>query len=90
MNYSAMNLLILKGGTKEQPILQKKGDDLRIDWGYLYVAGSKNEGPRLEAQLEKTAIQTFTRQSLAEKQDTSTSGGHQNLLNYTLDPPVLL
>ncbi|MEB0262101.1 DUF4965 domain-containing protein [Mucilaginibacter sp. 10I4] len=32
------NLSILKVGTKEQPILQKKGDDLRVDWGYLYVA----------------------------------------------------
>jgi hypothetical protein len=36
--YVANNLNILKAGTTEQPILQKKGDDLRIDWGYLYVA----------------------------------------------------
>ncbi|MCZ4245513.1 glutaminase family protein [Pedobacter punctiformis] len=32
------NLSILKSGTVEQPVLQKKGDDLRIDWGYMYVA----------------------------------------------------
>ncbi|MBC7866597.1 MAG: DUF4965 domain-containing protein, partial [Gloeobacteraceae cyanobacterium ES-bin-316] len=36
--YTANNLAILKAGTQEQPILQKKGDDLRIDWGYMYVA----------------------------------------------------
>lgn len=32
----------LKAGTVEQPILQKKGDDLRIDWGYVYVAIAKS------------------------------------------------
>lgn len=40
--YSAGNLLILKAGTTEQPILQKKGDDLRIDWGFMYVAVPKS------------------------------------------------
>ncbi len=29
---------MLKVGTQAQPILKKKGDDLRIDWGYLYFA----------------------------------------------------
>ena len=36
--FAAGGLSILKAGTKEQPVLQKKGDDLRIDWGYMYVA----------------------------------------------------
>ena len=34
-------LSILKAGTAAQPVLQKKGDNLRIDWGYLYVAVPK-------------------------------------------------
>ncbi len=36
--YSKENLSILKAGTVEQPVLKKYGDDLRIDWGYMYVA----------------------------------------------------
>lgn len=36
--YTANGLSILKAGTVEQPLLQKKGDNLRIDWGYMYVA----------------------------------------------------
>jgi L-glutaminase (EC 3.5.1.2) len=35
-------LLFLKSGSKEQNILAKKGDDLRIDWGYFYLVAEKN------------------------------------------------
>ena len=36
------NLKAWRIGSVAQPILQKKGDDLRIDWGYFYVAMVKD------------------------------------------------
>ncbi len=36
--YTTKSLSILKAGTITQSVLQKKGDDLRIDWGYMYIA----------------------------------------------------
>jgi hypothetical protein len=41
--YVSGNLSLLKAGTVEQPILKKKGDNLRIDWGYIYVTAPINQ-----------------------------------------------
>ncbi|MCL1934025.1 MAG: DUF4965 domain-containing protein [Candidatus Azobacteroides sp.] len=35
------DLVFLKTGSKSQQILAKKGDDLRIDWGYFYMVADK-------------------------------------------------
>lgn len=33
----------LKVGSKEQAVLARKGDDVRIDWGYFYVAAANDQ-----------------------------------------------
>jgi Domain of unknown function (DUF5127)/Domain of unknown function (DUF4964) len=39
----ASGLSYIKTGTISQPLLKTKGDNVRIDWGYSYVAVAKNE-----------------------------------------------
>ncbi|RAW02416.1 glutaminase domain-containing protein [Pseudochryseolinea flava] len=37
------NVNFAKAGTTEQPVLQKKGDNVRIDWGHFYLAATSSE-----------------------------------------------
>jgi hypothetical protein len=47
---SATHLDVMKVGSRDQHVLATKGDDVRIDWGYFYVAIPQDEA--------KTAIVT--------------------------------
>ena len=57
--YAAEGLSILKAGSVEQPVLKKKGDDLRIDWGYMYVAAAAGKDVRQFISGSASAEQLF-------------------------------
>jgi hypothetical protein len=38
------DLTVLSFGSKDQPVLERKGDDLRIDWGFFYLAAPRQAG----------------------------------------------
>ena len=64
-------LTVLKLGSKDQSVLQKKGDDLRIDWGYFYVAAAANPATRQTIASAASSRQAFIQNgSLPEVLDT--------------------
>ena len=52
-----VGLDVLRVGSEEQSVLRHKGDDLRIDWGYAYVAATKGES---QAAIGANGVLTTT------------------------------
>ncbi len=53
------NLQVLRMGSQYQPMLQKAGDDLRIDWGYLYLTAPADDSSSQFAGTRQAAFDAF-------------------------------
>jgi hypothetical protein len=78
--YATTALNVLKAGSVEQPVLQKKGDDIRIDWGYLYVSAPKPEKVLQYITPGKEAVSSF----LDNKSESTVEKGRRLMLNTVI------
>jgi len=57
--YRIGNLEALRAGTQGQPVLQKSGDNVRIDWGYVYVVADSSQQATLAATSREETEAAF-------------------------------
>lgn len=79
--YTANSLSVLKAGTIEQPLLKRTGDDVRIDWGYMYVAVPQSYHAIQSITNTADALKTLFGQRVAQ---TNELKGEQLVLNTVI------
>ncbi|GAA4322296.1 DUF4965 domain-containing protein [Mucilaginibacter gynuensis] len=82
VEYSRDGLNILKAGTIEQPMLKRTGDNVRIDWGYMYVGVPEQAKAIQTVSTELDALKILTANTDAAATDLT---GKKLVLN-TLIP----
>jgi hypothetical protein len=60
ISYTKNGLKILKAGTLEQPILKRVGDNVRIDWGAVYVSVESQANVIQTISDENNALNIFS------------------------------
>lgn len=48
-------------GSQEQKYLNKPGDNIRIDWGYVYLSSPEAQNPLLSVSLRKSLMESFVK-----------------------------
>lgn len=79
---------MLRMGTQAQPVLEKAGDNLRIDWGYLYAAAPASKGTRsVVASLPRTVCSFVHEGSLPpfDEQMPQTPAVHMPAMAFVFD-----
>src|SRR5262249_35273652 len=61
-------------GSEAQPVLSQPGDDLRIDWGYAYLALEKDEGQLVIGNRSET-VAVFKREGSLPAADVPAKSG---------------
>lgn len=80
------NVKFLKTGTTEQPVLKKKGDNVRIDWGYFYLASEPSENRSLNIGEFSSAKKSFVENGSVQPSGenvTSVMTNAMPVLSYT-------
>ncbi|QNF30115.1 glutaminase family protein [Metabacillus elymi] len=77
------NIVAMRMGTEEQPILKRIGDDTRIDWGYCYLAAPQTTSL-------KTVIQSYNgRKQFVESGQLLMEDDEQQPRPVIVDTPVM-
>lgn len=81
-NHGELNLL--KAGTVEQPLLQRSGDGVRIDWGYVYVGVPKSQNSKQYLSSQESVLDGLvnSKMDVAAKKITGRSLMMNTILDY--------